>query len=124
MVRIGGHRADRALSLPRCSPHSLEQHSPFHHTTITGTRGFKSLSEPFLMTHNTLYTVLQDKLSSHGEATAVMASGEHVECHLGNTDFDVPYDGLFTIDGDTEDGRQLRYYEGDDIESIRLHYTI
>lgn len=71
-----------------------------------------------------MYSVLQETLGEHGEIMAVMDSGEVVELHLGNTTFDEPSEGYFTVEGTGPEGRETRYYDGGKVESIRLHYDL
>ncbi|MFB6266269.1 MAG: hypothetical protein ABEI31_01310 [Halodesulfurarchaeum sp.] len=70
-----------------------------------------------------MYEVLQSKLEAHGEVIVVMDSGETVELHLGNTEFDEPEPGVFYVRGLGEAGEE-RYYDGGSIESVRLHYEV
>lgn len=71
-----------------------------------------------------MYSLLQETLGEHGEVMAVMDSGEMVELHLGNTTFDEPAEGFFTVEGFDAAGRETRHYDGEKIESIRLHYDL
>jgi hypothetical protein len=71
-----------------------------------------------------MHSVLQDTLEQHGEVIAIMDSGEEVELHLGNTTFDEPAEETFTVEGSGMEGRETRYYSGEKIESIRLHYDM
>lgn len=70
-----------------------------------------------------MYDELKSLLKKHGEVLVVMASGEEVELHLGDTTFDEPTDGIFKVEAYPEGRREDRYYDGDEIESIRLHYS-
>lgn len=71
-----------------------------------------------------MYALLKETLGEHGEVMVVMDSGEVVELHLGNTSFDEPSEGYFTVEGSGPEGRETRYYHGEKIESVRLHYDM
>lgn len=70
-----------------------------------------------------MYDVLKDLLREHGEALVVMASGEEVELHLGDTKFDDPLEGIFSVEAYPEGRKEIRYYDGAEIESVRLHFS-
>lgn len=70
-----------------------------------------------------MYSLLKQELEAHGEVMVTMDSGETVELHLGNTTFDEPREQLFTVKGHG-DGQETRYYDGDKVESVRLHYDL
>lgn len=71
-----------------------------------------------------MYELLRQTLADHGEVIAILDSGEAVELHLGNTEFDEPTDGVFTVEGSGPEGQQTRFYDGEKVESIRLHYDL
>lgn len=71
-----------------------------------------------------MYALLKETLADHGEVMAIMDSGEVVELHLGNTRFDEPQDGVFTVEGYDEAGKETRFYDGEKLESVRLHYDL
>lgn len=71
-----------------------------------------------------MYELLQRTLNDHGEVIAIMDSGEAVELHLGNTTFDEPTTGVFSVEGEGPEGRETRFYDGEKVESVRLHYDL
>lgn len=71
-----------------------------------------------------MYELLKQELADHGEVIAIMDSGEAVELHLGNTAFDEPEAGVLTVEGYGPEGKETRYYDGENVESIRLHYDL